>query len=174
MKKLKESDVAFLGVIITVVLYVMNVIGTGVIVGGDVGHIGTEIPFYGFVAPIIFIAFAAYIGYYTKKNSMKSAFIATYVTLALPFAAYPLAFIFNGTPLLLIPIYLCMPAGSLLHYLNDEICDLMERPIDALAASLNIEAYKVENWVIILIIAVMLVPLIVAPVVYRFTKSTEE
>ena len=162
MKKLKESDVAFLGVIITVVLYVMNVIGTGVIVGGDVGHIGTEIPFYGFFAPIIFIAFAAYVGYYTKKHSMKSAFIATYVPLALPFAAYPLAFIFNGTPLLLIPIYLCMPAGSLLHYLSDEICDLMEVP-----------TYE-ATWLMFILIAVMLVPLIVAPVVYRFTKSTEE
>ena len=159
--KLKESDFTFIGIAVTVILYVMNVIGTGVIVGGDVGHIDTGIPYYGFIAPFIFIALAAFVGYYTKKHSMKTAFTATYVTLALPFAAYPLAFIFNGTPLLLIPIYLCMPAGSLFYYLEDEICELMDVP-----------TYE-ATWLMFVIIAVMLIPLIVAPVVYRFTKAQE-
>ncbi len=161
MKKLKETDIAVIGVIVTVILYVMNVIGTGVIVGGDVGHIDTEIPFYGFFAPFLFIALAAFVGYYTKKHSMKNAFKATYITLALPFAAYPLAFIFNGTPLLLIPLYLCMPAGSLFYYLEDEICDLI-----------GIPTYE-ATWLMFVIIGVMLIPLIVAPVVYRFAKAQE-
>ena len=161
MKKLKETDIAVIGVIVTVILYVMNVIGTGVIVGGDVGHIDTGIPYYGFIAPFIFIALAAFVGYYTKKHSMKTAFKATYITLALPFAAYPLAFIFNGTPLLLMPIYLCMPAGSLFYYLEDEICELMDVP-----------TYE-ATWLMFVIIAVMLIPLIVAPAVYRFTKAQE-
>ena len=81
--KLKESDIAFIGVAVTIVLYVMNVLGTGVIVGGDIGHIDTEIPFYGFLAPIIFIVFATFIGYYTKRNAMAKAFTAIYITLLL-------------------------------------------------------------------------------------------
>ena len=160
--KLKESDFAFIGVAVTAMLYVMNVLGTGVIVGGDVGRIGSGIPFYGFVAPILFTALAAFVGYYAKKYSMKKAFIATYVTLALPFAAYPLAFIFNGTPLLLVPMCLCMPAGSLFYYLQDEICELMDVP-----------TYE-ATWLMFIIIAVLLIPIIVAPVVYRFTSEREE
>ena len=93
---------------------------------------------------------------------MKKAFIATYVTLALPFAVYPLAFVFNGTPLLLIPIYLCMPVGSLFYYLEDEICELMGVP-----------TYE-ATWLMFIIIAVLLIPIIVAPVVYRFTPEREE
>ena len=160
MKKLKETDIAVIGVIITVILYVMNVIGTGVIVGGDVGHIDTGIPYYGFIAPFIFIALAAFVGYYTKKHSMKTAFTATYVTLALPFASYALSPIMGG-PLILIPMFLGMPAGSLFYYLEDEICELMDVP-----------TYE-ATWLMFVIIAVMLIPLIVAPVVYRFTKAQE-
>ena len=87
MKKLtlNETQISPIGVIATVVLYVMNVIGTGVIVGGDVGHIGTEIPYYGFVAPFLFIVFSALMAYYTKRNSMNIAFKAVYITLLLPF-----------------------------------------------------------------------------------------
>ena len=178
MKKLtltlKESDIAFIGIIVTVALYVMNVLGTGVIVGGDIGHIHGGIPLYGFTAPFIFIAYAAFVAYYTKKSAMKKAFIATYVTLLLPFAVYPLLYAFNGTPLLVIPIFLWMPIGSLYTYLYDEICDLLSVPIENLALSLNITPYKLENDVLILIFAVLLIPIIVAPIVYRFTKTENE
>lgn len=163
MKKLNlnETNISVIGVLVTVVLYVMNVIGTGVIVGGDVGHIGTEIPYYGFVAPFIFIVFSALMAYHTKRKSMNDAFKAVYITLLLPFVAYPLAFIFGGTPLLLIPMYLCMPIGSLFYYLQDEICDLIGVP-----------SYE-ANWLIFVIIAVLLIPIIIAPIVYRFTDSEE-
>ena len=160
MKKLKETDIAVIGVIVTVILYVMNVIGTGVIVGGDIGHIGTGLPFYGFVAPILFIALAAFVGYYTKKHSMKTAFKATYITLALPFASYALSPIMGG-PLILIPMFLGMPVGSLFTYLDEEICELIGVP-----------TYE-ATWLMFVIIAVILIPLIVAPVVYRFTKAQE-
>ena len=160
MKKLtlNETQISLIGVIATVVLYVMNVIGTGVIVGGDVGHIGTEIPYYGFVAPFLFIVFSALMAYYTKRNSMNTAFKAVYITLLLPFVAYPLALIFGGTPLLLVPMFLCMPIGSLFYYLQDEICDLIGVP-----------SYE-ANWLIFVIIAVLLIPIIIAPIPYRFTK----
>ncbi len=158
--KLKESDFTFIGIAVTVILYVMNVIGTGVIVGGDIGHIDTGIPFYGFIAPFIFIAFAAFVGYYTKKHSMKTAFTATYITLALPFASYALSPIMGG-PLILIPMFLGMPVGSLFTYLHDEICELMDVP-----------TYE-ATWLMCVIIAVLLIPIIVAPVVYRFTKAQE-
>lgn len=158
--KLKERDFAFIGVTVTVILYIMNVLGTGVIVGGDIGHIGTGLPFYGFVAPFIFIAFAAFTGYYTKKYSLKTAFTATYVTLALPFASYALSPIMGG-PLILIPMFLGMPVGSLFTYLDEEICELIGIP--------NYEA----TWLMFVIIAVLLLPLIFAPVVYRFTKAQE-
>lgn len=163
MKKLNltETHISLIGVITTVALYVMNIIGTGVIVGGDVGHIGTEIPYYGFVAPFLFIIFAALTAYYTKTKSMSTAFKAIYITLLLPFVAYPLAFIFNGTPLLIMPMFLCMPIGSLFYYLQDEICDLIGVP-----------SYE-ANWLIFVIIAVLLIPIIVAPIVYKFTKSEE-
>ncbi|MBQ7295055.1 MAG: hypothetical protein IJW86_02550 [Clostridia bacterium] len=161
MKKLKETDIAVIGVIVTVMLYVMNVLGTGVIVGGDIGRIGRGLPFYGFIAPVLFIALAAFVGYYTKKYSMKKAFIAIYVTLVLPFAAYPLALVFGG-PLLVIPMFLCMPAGSLFYYLHEEICELI-----------NVPTYE-ATWLMFVIIAVMLIPIIVAPMVYRFTSETEE
>ena len=161
MKKLNltETHISLIGVITTVVLYVMNVIGTGVIVGGDVGHIGTEIPYYGFVAPILFIVFAALMAYYTKAKSMSTAFKAIYITLALPFAVYPLAFIFGGTPLLLIPMFLCMPIGSLYYYLDDKICDIIDVP-----------SYE-ATWLMFVIIAVLLIPVIIAPIVYKFTDS---
>ncbi len=171
--RLKESDFTFIGIAVTVILYIMNVLGTGIIVGGDVGRIGKGIPFYGFVASVLFIAFAVFMGYYTKKHSLKSTFIATYITLALPFAAYPLVFAFNGTYLMLIPMYLCMPALSLVHYLNDNLCDLLEGAVDAIAASMDIASYKVENCIFVLTVAVLLIPLIAAPVVYRFTKVQE-
>lgn len=163
MKKLtlNETQISLIGVIATVVLYVMNVIGTGVIVGGDVGHIGTEIPYYGFVAPFLFIIFAALTAYYTKAKSMSTAFKAIYITLLLPFVAYPLAFIFNGTPLLIMPMFLCMPIGSLFYYLEDEICNLMDVP-----------TYE-ATWLMFVLIAVLLIPIIVAPIVYKFTKSEE-
>lgn len=158
--RLKETDVAVIGVIITVILYVMNVIGTGVIVGGDIGHIGTEIPFYGFIAPNLFIALAAFVGYYTKKHSMKTAFTAIYVTLVLPFAFYALSPIMGG-PLILIPMFLGMPVGSLFTYLHYEICELIGVP-----------TYE-ATWLIFLLIGLLLIPIIVAPVVYRFTKAQE-
>ncbi len=163
MKKLtlNETQISLIGVIATVVLYVMNVIGTGVIVGGDVGHIGTEIPYYGFVAPFLFIVFSALMAYYTKRKSMNDAFKAVYITLLLPFVAYPLALIFGGTPLLIVPMFLCMPIGSLFYYLEDEICNLMGVP-----------TYE-ANWLMFVIIAVLLIPIIVAPLVYRFTDSEE-
>ena len=163
MKKLNlsETHISIIGVTATVILYVMNIIGTGVIVGGDVGHIGTEIPYYGFVAPFLFIVFSALMAYYTKRNSMNTAFKAVYITLLLPFVAYPLALIFGGTPLLLVPMFLCMPIGSLFYYLQDEICDLIGVP-----------SYE-ANWLIFVIIAVLLIPIIVAPIVYKFTKSEE-
>lgn len=160
MKKLtlNETQISLIGVIATVVLYVMNVIGTGVIVGGDVGHIGTEIPYYGFVAPFLFIVFSALMAYYTKRKSMNDAFKAIYITLLLPFVAYPLALIFGGTPLLIVPMFLCMPIGSLFYYLEDEICNLMGVP-----------TYE-ANWLMFVIIAVLLIPIIIAPITYRFTK----
>lgn len=181
MKKLtltlKESDIAFIGIIVTVALYVMNVLGTGVIVGGDIGHIHGGIPLYGFTAPFIFIAYAAFVAYYTKKNAMKKAFIATYVTLVLPFVAYPVlaAFSANVIPVIVVPaMFLAMPFTSLHTYLYEEICDLLSTPIENLALSMDISAYKLENVILILIITILLVPIILAPIVYRFTKTEKE
>ena len=163
MKKLnlKESHFSIIGVVVTIFLYVMNVFGTGVIVGGDVGHISSGIPYYGFIAPFIFIVFSVLMSHYTKANSMPNAFKAIYITLTLPFAAYPLAFIFNGTPFLVIPMCLCMPIGSLYYYLEDKICDIIGVP--------SYEAI----WLIFVIIAVLLIPIIVAPIVYKFTEEQE-
>ena len=158
---LKESHFSIIGVVVTIFLYVMNVFGTGVIVGGDVGHISSGIPYYGFIAPFIFIVFSVLMSYYTKANSMPNAFKAIYITLTLPFAAYPLAFIFNGTPLLVIPMCLCMPIGSLYYYLEDKICDIVGVP--------SYEAI----WLIFVIIAVLLIPIIIAPFIYKFTKKQE-
>lgn len=162
MKKLNlsETHISIIGVTATVILYVMNVIGTGVIVGGDVGHIGTEIPYYGFVAPILFIILSALMARYTKRHSMPTAFKATYITLLLPFVAYPLALIPIGL-LIAIPMFLCMPVGSLTYYLQDEISDLMGVP--------SYEAI----WLYFVIIAVLLIPVIIAPIIYKFTKSEE-
>ena len=157
---LKEKDIALIGVIVTIVLYLMNILGTGVIVGGDVGHIGSGIPYYGFVAPFIFIVFSAVMAYFTKRKSMNNAFKAFYITLALPFIAYPLAIIPIGL-LMVIPMFLCMPVGSLFYYLDDKICDIIGVP-----------SYE-ATWLMFVIIAVLLIPLIVAPLVYRFTKSEE-
>ena len=177
MKKLtltlKESDIAFISVLVTVALYAMNIFGTGVFVGGDIGHIGSGIPFYGFAAPLIFIAFAICMAYYTKKNNMTKAFKSIYITLLLPFAAYPLAAIIRG-PFVVVPMFLCMPISSLSTYLYDEICDLLKTPIESIALSMDVSAYKLENIVFILIIAVLLIPIIIAPIVYRFTKSENE
>ena len=163
MKKLniKESHLAIIGAVVTIFLYAMNVFGTGVIVGGDVGHISSGIPYYGFIAPFIFIVLSALMAYYTKANSMPTAFKAIYITLTLPFAAYPLAFIFNGTPLLVIPMCLCMPIGSLYYYLEDKICDIIGVP--------SYEAI----WLIFVIIAVLFIPIIIAPFIYKFTKKQE-
>ena len=158
--KLNETHICIIGVLVTIVLYVMNVIGTGVIVGGDIGYIGTEIPYYGFVSPFLFIIFSVFVAYYTKKYSMKTAFKAIYITLLLPFVAYPLALIPTG-PLMLIPMFLFMPVGSLTHYLQDEISDLIGVP--------GYEAI----WLYFVIIAVLLIPIIISPVVYKFTDSEE-
>ena len=159
--KLKESDFTFVGIAVTVILYVMNVIGTGVIVGGDIGHIRTEIPFYGFVAPILFIAFAAFVGYYTKRNAMKKAFIALYVTLLLPFVAeavlIPVASGPVSTPLIVIPMFLAMPLNSLATYLFDAI--------EELAYALHINSDFLAGAIIP---ASLLLPLATAPIVYRF------
>lgn len=156
--KLKESDIAFIGVAVTIVLYVMNVLGTGVIVGGDVGYIDTGIPFYGFLAPVIFTAFATFTGYFTKRHSMNKAFTAIYITLLLPFASYLPAVIGIYLPFM----FLFMPVGSLFYYLQDEICDLIGVP-----------SYE-ATWLMFVIIAVLLIPLIIAPIVYRFTKEKED
>ncbi len=161
---LKETDLSVIGVIATVILYVMNVLGTGVIVGGDVGHIHTGIPFYGFLAPVIFIAFATFIGYYTKRNAMAKAFKAIYITLLLPFVAYPTVMLFTGTPFIILPMYLAMPVGSLFYYLHDEICELI-----------GVATYSdTANLVLMFAIAVLLIPLIIAPLVYRFTQEKED
>ena len=164
MKKLnlKESHFSIIGVIITIFLYAMNVFGTGIIVGGDVGHIGSGIPYYGFAAPFLFIAFAAFVGYYTKRNSIASAFKAIYITLLLPFIAYPLCFVTAGV-LILIPMYLFMPVGSLVYYLEDNICEL-----------LGYKYYESPDWLLISIIAVLLLPSVIAPVVYKFTKTPKD
>ena len=163
MKKLnlKESHFSIIGVILTVFLYVMNVFGTGVIVGGDVGHISSGIPYYGFFAPFIFIVFSAVMSYYTKANYMPTAFKTIYITMLLPFISYPLALIPAG-PLMVIPMFLFMPIGSLTYYLEDEICDIIGVP-----------SYE-ANWLIFVIIAVLLIPIIVAPIVYKFAKKQED
>ena len=88
---------------------------------------------------------------------MPIAFKAIYITLLLPFIAYPLALI-PGGPLMIIPMFLCMPIGSLFYYLEDEICNLMGVP-----------TYE-ANWLMFVIIAVLLIPIIIAPIAYRFTK----
>ncbi|MBQ7295056.1 MAG: hypothetical protein IJW86_02555 [Clostridia bacterium] len=164
MKKLKETDIAVIGVIVTVILYVMNVLGTGVIVGGDIGRIGRGLPFYGFVAPILFIALAAFVGYYTKKYSMKKAFTAVYVTLILPFAAeavlIPIASEPISTPWIIAPMYLAMPINSLSTYLFDtvgEVGRLLHLNDDFLAGAI--------------IPASLLLPVVTAPIVYRFTPE---
>lgn len=158
---LKESDITFIGVIVTIFLYVMNILGTGVIVGGDVGHIGSGIPYYGFVAPIVFIVFSAVMAYFTKRKSMNNAFKAFYITLALPFVAYPLVLVPVG-PIIVIPMFLCMPVGSLFYYLDDKICDIIGVP-----------SYE-ATWLTFVIIAVLLIPVIIAPIVYRFTAGEDE
>ena len=160
MKKLnlKESHFSIIGVILTVFLYVMNVFGTGVIVGGDVGHISSGIPYYGFFAPFIFIVFSAVMSYYTKANYMPTAFKTIYITMLLPFISYPLALIPAG-PLVIIPMFLCMPVSSLTYYLEDEICDII-----------GIPSYE-AIWLFFVIIAVLLIPIIVAPIVYKFTEE---
>ena len=158
--KLKESDIAFIGVAATIVLYIMNVLGTGVIVGGDIGHIDTEIPFYGFLAPVIFTAFATFTGYFTKRHSMNKAFVAIYITLLLPFASYLPAVIGIYLPFM----FLCMPVSSLFTYLHDEICELM-----------GVASYSDTGTLILaFIIVLMLIPLIIAPLVYRFTQEKED
>lgn len=158
--RLKESDIAFIGVAVTIVLYVMNVLGTGVIVGGDVGYIDTGIPFYGFLAPVIFTAFATFAGYFTKRNAMAKAFKAIYITLLLPFASYLPAVIGIYLPFM----FLCMPVSSLLTYLHDETCELM-----------GVASYSDTGTLILaFIIVLMLIPLIIAPLVYRFTKEKED
>ena len=155
---LKESDIAIIGVVVTIVLYVMNVFGTGIIVGGDVGHIGTGIPLYGFFAPVIFTAFAVFAGYYTKRYSMNKVFKAIYITLLVPFASYLLAAIGFYLPFM----FLCMPVGSLFYYLQDGVCEL-----------LGYASYELPEWFLLLIFAVLILPLVVAPVVYRFTQKQE-
>ena len=162
MKKLniKESHLAIIGAVVTIFLYAMNVFGTGVIVGGDVGRIGSGIPYYGFIAPFIFIVLSALMAYYTKANSMPTAFKAIYITMLLPFISYPLALIPTG-PLVIIPMFLCMPVSSLTYYLEDEICDII-----------GIPSYE-AIWLFFVIIAVLLIPVIIAPIIYKFTKSEE-
>ena len=86
--EIKESDIAVVGVIVTVILYIMNVLGTGVIVGGDVGHIDTGNDLYACMIPVIWTVFAVLVGYLTKRNSMTKVFKAIYVTMLLPFASY--------------------------------------------------------------------------------------
>ena len=86
--EIKESYIAVVGVIVTVILYIMNVLGTGVIVGGDVGHIDTGNDFYACMTPAIWTVFAVLVGYLTKRNSMTKAFKAIYITMLLPFASY--------------------------------------------------------------------------------------
>ncbi len=156
---LKETDISVIGVIVTVILYVMNVLGTGVIVGGDVGHIDTEIPFYGFFAPVIFTAFAAFAGYYTKRYSMNKAFLAIYITLLVPFASYLLVAIGLYLPFM----FLCMPVGSLFYYLDDNLCEI-----------LGYKSYECPIWLLGAIVVAVILPLVVAPIVYRFTQEKED
>lgn len=155
-----EKKVAVLGVAVTVLLYVMNVFGTGIIVGGDIGSIDTDIPFYGLVAPLMFTFFAAFAGWYTKKYSMKKAFLSVYITLLLPYVSYPLVFIFNGTPLMAIPMLVCMPLASLGTYIIEEYCEFLQIP-----------SYNMGNGILVLVTAVMLIPIVIAPIVYGFTKN---
>ena len=161
--EIKESDIAVVGVIVTVILYIMNVVGTGIIVGGDVGHIDTGNDFYACMIPAIWTVFAVLVGYLTKRNSMPKAFKAIYITMLLPFISYPLFIIPTG-PLILIPMYLCMPVTSLLCYLDEKICDI-----------LGVASYSDTGTMVMIFVAVLLlIPIITAPLVYRFTAKKDD
>ena len=160
---LKETDVAVIGVITTIALYVMNVFGTGVIVGGDVGHIDTGNDLYACMIPAIWTVFAVLVGYLTKRNSMPKAFKAIYITMLLPFISYPLFIIPTG-PLILIPMYLCMPVTSLFCYLDEKICDI-----------LGVASYSdIGTKVIIFAVVLLIIPIITAPLAYRFTVKKDD
>ena len=161
--EIKESDIAVVGVIVTVILYIMNVVGTGVIVGGDVGHIDTGNDLYACMIPAIWTVFAVLVGYLTKRNSMPKAFKAIYITMLLPFISYPLFIIPTG-PLILIPMYLCMPVTSLFCYLDEKICDI-----------LGVVSYSDTGTKVMMFAAVLLlIPIITAPMVYRFTVKKDD
>ena len=161
--EIKESDIAVVGVIVTVILYIMNVVGTGVIVGGDVGHIDTGNDLYACMIPAIWTVFAVLVGYLTKRNSMPKAFKAIYITMLLPFISYPLFIIPTG-PLILIPMYLCMPVTSLFFYLDEKICDI-----------LGVASYSDTGTMVMIFVAVLLlIPIITAPLVYRFTVKKDD
>ena len=158
--EIKESDIAVVGVIVTVILYIMNVLGTGVIVGGDVGHIDTGNDLYACMIPAIWIVFAVLVGYLTKRNSMTKVFTAIYITMLLPFASYLLAALGLYLPFM----FLCMPVTSLFSYLNEKICDI-----------LGVASYSdTGTKVLIFTIVLLLIPIITAPLVYRFTVKKDD
>ena len=158
--EIKESDIAVVGVIVTVILYVMNVVGSGIIVGGDVGHIDTGNDFYACMTPAIWTVFAVLVGYLTKRNSMTKAFKAIYITMLLPFASYLPAAIGIYLPFM----FLCMPVTSLFSYLNEKICDI-----------LGVASYSdTGTMVMIFTIVLLLIPIITAPLAYRFTVKKED
>ena len=158
--KIKESDIAVVGVIVTVILYIMNVLGTGVIVGGDVGHIDTGNELYACMIPAIWTVFAVLVGYLTKRNSMTKVFKAIYVTMLLPFASY----LFAALGLYLPFMFLCMPVTSLFFYLDEKICDILG------VASYSDTGTKVMIFAVVL----LLIPIITAPLVYRFTVKKDD
>ena len=158
--KIKESDIAVVGVIVTVILYIMNVLGTGVIVGGDVGHIDTGNELYACMIPAIWTVFAVLVGYLTKRNSMTKVFKAIYVTMLLPFASYLLAALGLYLPFM----FLCMPVTSLFFYLDEKICDILG------VASYSDTGTKVMIFAVVL----LLIPIITAPLVYRFTVKKDD
>ena len=158
--KIKESDIAVVGVIVTVILYIMNVLGTGVIVGGDVGHKDTGNDLYACMIPAIWTVFAVLVGYLTKRNSMTKAFKAIYITMLLPFASY----LFAALGLYLPFMFLCMPVTSLFSYLVEKICDFLG------VASYSDTGTKVMIFTIVL----LLIPIIIAPLAYRFTVKKDD
>lgn len=151
------------GAVLSVVaLYIVLILFSGMIVGGDIGNLETEIPGFVFFVPIILTLFGVFCGYYTKKKNDSALYLCFLIPLLIPAVVYPLMLILmpviNETPLLGVLMFPAMPATSLFTALVEAFDDL---------------GMKSDLLSYIISAVLLAVGILSCPVAHRLTKATE-
>ncbi|MGN0486080.1 MAG: hypothetical protein ACI4GB_02510 [Acutalibacteraceae bacterium] len=165
-RKNQHTDLRRIAAVLSVIaLYVLLVLFSGVIVGGDIGYLDTKIPGFVFFMPVILTAFSVFCGYYTKKKNDFPLYLCFLIPLLIPAVAYPLLMLLS----LLIPEFVATKLTLLLYPAVVPMASLFTSLVETFD-DLGMESDLLQY---ILSGVLLAIGVLACPVAHRLTKATE-